>query len=128
MATWLGVIAATNERSDFWDVVAPLGVRGSGPVAPRVLIDCGARFGDVQQLGRDLARLLGTEMVAFTVQTTSDVHAIWVYRGSALVRTLEYVRDEGGWLTREGEVQPWEAAYFAVNHRDEDDEIGRAHV
>jgi hypothetical protein len=122
MATWVGLIATTNARADFWDVVAPLGVQGSGPVPARVLIDCGGRFGDVQNLGRDLARVLDAETIAFAVQTTSDVHVIWVHRGSALVRTLEYVRDDGGWQKREGDVQPWEAAYFATCHHDEDED------
>src|SRR5262245_3946199 len=120
MGTWVGVIATTNARADFWAAVAPLGVSGAGAVPARVLIDCGARFGDVQGLGRDLAQRLDTETIAFAVQTASDVHCIWVHRGRALVRTLEYVRDDGGWLKREGDVQPWEAAYFATCHYDEE--------
>jgi hypothetical protein len=113
MATWVGVIVVTNERADFWSQVTGRGVHGQGEVPPRVLIDCGARFGAVQPLAAALAGKLETEAIAFIVQTVSDAHAIWVYRGTALVRTLEYSRDEGGWLVREGEPQPWEAAYFS---------------
>lgn len=113
MATWVGVIVASNGRQDLWTVLEPLGVRGEGPIGAYVLIDCASRFGDVEELGRVIAKQLDTETIAFIVQTVSDAHAIWVRKGDAAIRTLYYVRDEGGWLEKKGEPQAWEAAYFA---------------
>ena len=113
MATWVGVIVASKNRQDLWTVLEPHGVRGEGPIGAYVLIDCGARFGAVEELGRVIAKELDTETIAFIVQTVSDAHAIWVRKGDAAIRTLYYVRDEGGWLEKKGEPQVWEPAYFA---------------
>lgn len=112
MATWVGVIVASNGRQDLWTELEPLGVHGEGPVGAHVLVDCGARFGAVEELGRVIARQLATETIAFIVQTVSDAHAIYVRKGDAAIRTLQYIGDEGVW-TKTGEPQPWEPAYLA---------------
>ena len=111
MATWVAVIADTQGRADFWDVAQTLGVRAVRPLRPYVLIDCGAHFARVRGFARDVSRELGVETIGFIAQTTADVHCIWVFSGGALVRELEYSRDEGGWQKVEGTPQVWEADY-----------------
>jgi hypothetical protein len=59
-----------------------------------------------------LSRFTGGVGVGFVAQTASDAYQIRVFAAGARLRTLDYVRDQGGWLADEGTPQSWEQALF----------------
>lgn len=115
MSTWVGTIVATKGASDFWRVVAKHGVRQVARDVPAfALIDCevGFDFTASVRLAQALSRDLSTMAIGFIVQTTSDVHELHTFVNGTRVRRLVYNRDDGGWVTVEGEPQTWERDYF----------------
>ncbi len=89
MGTWVGVIAETGARFDFWTVarrhhVLPADER----VPPHVIIDCGAHFDAPFRLAQTLSLELGTMAMGFVVQTSADVHEVQVFDKGACVRRL----------------------------------------
>jgi hypothetical protein len=114
MATWLGVIAETGGRADFWQVAKKLGVVPVVAEAPRyALIECEPGSWEAPaSLAEELSRQLGTTCIGFTVQTTADVHELHAFRSGTSIRSLTYSRDGGGWQKVTGTPQAWERAYF----------------
>ena len=113
MGTWLGVIAETKGRDDFWIRARPLGLELlTIPTGPRTFIDTGHDFEGTFTFAEALSRQTGVNALAFVVQTTADAHELRAYEQGLCVRQLSYTRDYGGWIKVEGSVQAWERAYF----------------
>ncbi len=113
MATWVGILAETRARSDFWEVVARFSITALDRALPdHVLINCGTEFERVMSLAKQLSEALQASTIGFVVQTNSDVHQIHAFRAGELIRQLDYSRDEGGWVKVAGAPQDWERAYF----------------
>lgn len=118
MSTWVGAIIETQGRRDFWDLARKQGVEPlSTEVPARVLIDfefslTGGPEAAAVRTAQALSGELSSRCLAFAAQTCADVHELHAFERGACVRRLVYSRDEGGWLRAEGEVQPWERAYF----------------
>jgi hypothetical protein len=116
VATGVGTIVETKGRADFWAVASRHNVQADTTEIPTyALIICdlaSATPEDSIRLAKDLSRELSAMSMGFVVQTTSDVHQSQVFEEGKTVRSLEYSRDDGGWITVEGISQPWEQAYF----------------
>jgi hypothetical protein len=84
----------------------------SSAVKPWVLIDGRGRFGTIEAFGENVARDLGSDVIAISAQTNADAYGIWHFRGDERARVLVYSRDYGGWLTDEGATQDWERTFF----------------
>jgi hypothetical protein len=114
MGTYLGVIADTGERADFWALMRAHRVQQLiGEVPPRVLIDCWEKgwpaFDAAPRLARELSRALARPCIAVAAQTISSVLDVRAFDGGAEIRTLLHC-DPEGWTRVEGAAQPWEAA------------------
>ncbi|MBZ5713894.1 hypothetical protein [Nannocystis pusilla] len=115
MSTWVGAIVETQGRRDFWDLARKQGVEPLATDVPaRVLIEFEPRGGPeaAERTAQALSGELSTSGLAFAAQTCSDVYELHAFERGACVRRLVYSRDEGGWLRVEGDVQPWEPAFF----------------
>lgn len=112
MSTWVGALIETQGRGDFWDLARKQGVEPlSTNVPARVLIDFELPEAAVRT-AQALSGELSSSCLAFAAQTCADVHELHAFERGACIRRLVYSRDEGGWLHVEGEVQPWERAFF----------------
>ncbi|MCY1060152.1 hypothetical protein [Nannocystis sp. SCPEA4] len=115
MSTWVGAIVETQGRQDFWDLARKQGVEPLATDVPaRVLIEFEPRSGSeaAVQTAQALSGELSASGIAFAAQTCADVYELHAFERGTCVRRLIYSRDEGGWLRVEGEVQPWERAFF----------------
>ena len=120
MSTWVAAIVETTGLPDFWATARKHGVVALTQCVPKhVLIDCDAGF-DFHapvRLAEALSRDTGGIAIGFLVQTNADVHELHAFQAGALVRRLQYSRDNGGWQAPEGSCQPWERAYFFDDQR-----------
>jgi hypothetical protein len=141
MSTWVGALIETQGRRGFWDLAREQGVVPLATDVPaRVLIDFEPRSGPeaAVRTAQTLSSALSSRCLAFAAQTNADVYELHAFERGTRIRRLVYSRDEGGWLHVEGEVQPWERAFFfdeASTSRDSDtwpdmlwDEISAADV
>lgn len=79
--------------------------------APRLLVRAEAQVGSLgpPPFAKAISEELECTVVAFAVQTAASVEDVEHWESGRLVRRLQYSGDEGGWITQEGEQQPWEA-------------------
>jgi hypothetical protein len=116
MSTWVGAIIETAGRADFWAIARKHGVIAQTQALPKfVLIDCEPGLGFFEasfRLAEAMSKDLGAMAIGFVAQTAVDVHQLHVFNKGSVIRQLDYVRDEGGWLEVQGTAQPWERAYF----------------
>jgi hypothetical protein len=125
MATWIGAIidgappAARRAAAERHRIVL------EADDQPRLLVHAEARLGALgpPPFARAISEELGCTVVAFAVQTAASVEEIEQWESGRLVRKLQYCADQGGWITREGEPQPWESTYFFAD--DEGTEDGK---
>ena len=124
MATWLGaiVVGADPRRlvaaASACNVELEPGFRGD-----RLVIEIKPKLRDLgpPAIAERLSREAGCTVIAFAAQTSADVYQVLHFEGGALVRELAYLGDDGGWVTQSGVRQPWEDAFDAACHPDEED-------
>jgi len=116
MGTWSAAIIETRGRPGFWEISQRLHVHRLAPdLPPLALIDCEVRLSDWQislELAEVLSRFTGGVGVGFVAQTSSDAYQVRVFAAGAPLRSLDYARDQGGWLADDGTPQSWEQALF----------------
>ncbi|WAS96462.1 hypothetical protein [Nannocystis punicea] len=114
MSTWVAALIETQGRRDFWDLAREQGVEPlSTDVPARVLVDFEPSGREAAvQIAQALSAELSASCLAFAAQTNADVYELHAFERGARVRRLAYSRDGGGWFRVEGEVQPWERAFF----------------
>ena len=123
MATWLGaiVVGADPRRlvgaASACNVDLEPGFRGD-----RLVIEIKPKLRDLgpPAIAERLSREVGCTVIAFAAQTSADVYQVLHFEAGALVRELVYLGDDGGWVTQLGGRQPWEDAFDAACHPDED--------
>lgn len=126
MATYLGLIADTGGRADFWTVARAHRVEPLAEEIPsHVLVDCWnggwPAFDAPPRLARDLSRALATPCIAIVAQTAATVLDVQAFDAGVAVRALLH-GDTGGWSRVEGAAEPWEAALlFAADDLVDDD-------
>jgi hypothetical protein len=114
MATWVGAIVETLGRADFSKIVADHRIAIHGPLTPWVLIETEVKLSSLglPAFAETLSRELRSSVIGFALQTTASVEQIEHWNDGQLVRKLDYVGDEGGWITQAGKPQEWEREYF----------------
>lgn len=130
MATWVAAIVDTAGKTDLWHRLAAhriFGTEAPTPIPERLLIDCDAYFsGSLPNFAETLSRELGTEVIAFGLQTVVDWLELRVYRNGEQVRSIHYCPEDeqhndhlpDGWLCDEGASQEWEQQFFFDNEDD----------
>lgn len=78
-------------------------------------------FGDLEEDCREATRKLAGEAWVFQTQTTVDYFLAEHYRDGELLRRLEFLSEQGGWIRVEGEDEDWESLMF---EEPEDDGLG----
>ncbi|MFO0653299.1 MAG: hypothetical protein U0326_44170 [Polyangiales bacterium] len=116
MSTWIGAVVETRGRADLWALMRRHGIKTDGVGAPPafVLIEGTPALSALvpPAFSEALSRDAGGMVLGFFAQTNADVYELQCFRGGECVRLLKYVRDDGGWIRHEGEVQPWERSFF----------------
>lgn len=114
MTTLQGAIVRLNDAERFRELAARCHIAVTDASQPWVLIDVAPQLGKLgpPPFAALLSRELDTSVLAFFLQTTVSNERVEHWQGGQLVRALEYYFDGGGWISREGEPQDWEAAYF----------------
>ncbi|MEZ4359116.1 MAG: hypothetical protein R3B48_02975 [Kofleriaceae bacterium] len=114
MATWIGAIIDGARPAELRAAALRHGLVGDVGEQPRLLVHADVRLGSLgpPPFAKAISEELGCTVVAFAVQTTASVEDVEHWESGKLVRKLQYSGDEGGWITHDGERQPWEATYF----------------
>ncbi|MBK6919948.1 MAG: hypothetical protein IPH07_21300 [Deltaproteobacteria bacterium] len=114
MSTWIGAIIDGAPPAELRAAAARHRIVLDVEDQPRLLVQAEVRLGalGLPPFAKAISEELGCTVLAFAVQTAASVEEIEQWESGRLVRKLQYAADQGGWITREGEPQPWESTYF----------------
>lgn len=124
MATWLGAIVVGADPGRLVGAASACNVElEPGFRGDRLVIEIKPKLRDLgpPAIAERLSREAGCTVIAFAAQTSAGVYQVLHFEAGALVRELAYLGDDGGWVTQSGVRQPWEDAFDAACHPDEDD-------